>query len=74
MTPADVRRGLKPILLIGGPWDLDGTEVEDTFESVRVVKDCEGVDHTYYVIRDWQLNRWVGKWQNMRKVAATSKR
>ena len=60
----------RPLLLIGGPFDLDGTEVPDTYGTVRVIQDFEGQDNVYFVIRDWVLDRWVGKWQNTRKVAA----
>lgn len=59
----------RPLLLLGGPWDLDGTEVPDTFATVRTVADFEGNDQVYYVMRDWTLNRWVGKHQNTRKIA-----
>jgi hypothetical protein len=59
----------QPLLLQGGPFDLDGAEVDDNFGTVRVIKDFEGQDHVYYVLRDWTLDRWVGKHQNTRKVA-----
>jgi hypothetical protein len=58
----------RPLLLVGGPWDLDGTEVPDQFKTVCIIKDFEGTDNVYYVIRDWVLDRWVGKWQNTRQV------
>ena len=59
----------KPLLLIGGPFDLDGTEVPDTMMSVGVVKDFENNDQVYIVMRDWVLDRWVGRWQNTRQLA-----
>ena len=57
----------KPLLLVGGPLELDDTEIPDTFGTIRVLKDREGCEHVYYVIRDWVLDRWVGKYQGARK-------
>ena len=68
-SPEQILAERQPILLIGGPWDLDGTEIPDTVNTIQIVKDSEGQDHLYYVQRDWVLNRWVGKYQNTRKIA-----
>jgi hypothetical protein len=68
-TPEEAQAARPKILLTGGPWDLDQTEIDDTDGTVRVVKDIEGQDHLYYVMRDWGLNRWVGRYQNTRQVA-----
>lgn len=49
------------ILLIGGPMDLDDTEVPDNQGSI-IKAFSEGVEHKYYVMRDWELNRWCARW------------
>jgi hypothetical protein len=53
---------VKPLLLVGGPFDLDGTEVPDNHGTVRCVPDGDGKVHTYYVLRDFTLDRWVGQY------------
>lgn len=55
---------MKPLLLIGGPLELDDTEVPDEQgATTRVLKDKAGCEHLYYVMRDWKLDRWVAKYQ-----------
>jgi len=71
LSVEEVNAARQPILLQGGPWDLDGTEVPDDYKMVKVITDMEGEQHLYYVMRDWNLDRWVGKYQNTRKVACS---
>lgn len=55
---------MKPLLLIGGPLELDDTEVPDTSGTVITIQsDRDGAKHLYYVMHDWKMDRWVGKWQ-----------
>ena len=54
----------QPLLLIGGPLELDDTEIPDIAGTVVTVQNAkDGAKHLYYVMRDWKQNRWVGKWQ-----------
>jgi hypothetical protein len=53
----------QPLLVIGGPLDLDDTEIPDNFGTIRTLKDNDGIEYLYYVIRDWKLDRWVAKYQ-----------
>jgi hypothetical protein len=48
---------LRPLLLVGGPLDLDGSEIPDNYGTIREVD-----GHVYYVQRDWILDRWIGKY------------
>lgn len=55
---------LQPLLVIGGPLELDDSEVPDSEgATIRVLKDKDNTEHLYYVIRDWKLDRWVAKYQ-----------
>jgi hypothetical protein len=60
----------RPLLLVGGPLELDDTEIPDNFGTIRTLKDQNGCEHMYYVIRDWALDRWVGKYQRPVKEIA----
>ncbi len=62
---------MRPLLLIGGPLELDDTEIPDTQGSIiKVVNDRDGTEHLYLVFRDWTLDRWVGKYQGPATPAA----
>ena len=62
---------MRPLLLIGGPLELDDTEIPDTQGSVvKILNAKDGTEHLYYVFRDWELDRWVGKYQRPVKEIA----
>jgi transcription elongation GreA/GreB family factor len=62
---------MRPLLLIGGPLELDDTEIPDTQGSVvKILNAKDGTEHLYYVLRDWELDRWVGKYQRPVKEIA----
>ena len=55
---------MQPLLVIGGPLELDDTEISDNQgATIRVLKDRDGCEHLYYVVRDFKLDRWVAKYQ-----------
>jgi hypothetical protein len=57
------------LLLIGGPLELDDTEIPDNPGSVaKILKDNEGREHVYWVLRDFGLDRWVGKYQGPKET------
>ena len=59
----------QPLLLVGGPLELDDTEIpDDQGASVRMLLDRDGREHMYYVMRDFALDRWVGKYQGLAKA------
>ncbi len=62
---------MRPLLLIGGPLELDDTEIPDTAGSIiKVVNDRDGTELLYLVVRDWVLDRWVGKYNGPATPAA----
>jgi len=55
---------MRPLLIVGGPLELDDTEIPDSQgATIRVLKDRDGCEHLYHVIRDWAQDRWVAKYQ-----------
>ena len=52
---------METILLIGGPMDLDDTEVPDNQGSIIKARSQDGTEHLYFVMRDWDLNRWAAR-------------
>ena len=41
--------------------DLDDTEVPDNQGSIIKARSQDGTEHLYFVMRDWDLNRWAAR-------------
>ena len=43
--------------------ELDDTETPDNQgATIRILKDRDSIEHLYYVMRDFKLDRWVAKY------------
>lgn len=54
----------KPITLIGGPLELDGSEVPDVCQVAIVVDDAQFVPHLYWAVNPDQ-RQWVGEYRGV---------